>query len=146
MNIIKTLKELLCENRPKKSGGKLPEVTKYPPMPEVTQSPKQISEPVLSLLETMKEEGRWESYYFENTDPEYPVLTVIDGKTSTTFKLHPHKYYRFSYELHNCDWLTSDEQDALKIEMWRLRKDKQEAKKREERQKMVKIYCKGTEQ
>jgi hypothetical protein len=114
-----------------------------PKTPEVTQPMKQISEPVLSIIETMKEDGRWSVNYFKNSDPEYPVLTVIDRNTNTTFHLHPHPYDRFCTVLHNCDWVTTDEQYVLKSEIWRLHKDKQQEKRQQERQKMMEIYCVG---
>jgi hypothetical protein len=116
-----------------KAMGQLPHSTVLPP------SKPALREPVLSMLEAMKDLGRWECVLSEFGN--HPTW-CLDSTTNVVYQMHYDvKTIGYRYFLADFKWLTDEERAAVVAGLRGLVKACHEKKMEEQRQKMMELYC-----
>lgn len=103
------------------------------------EEPKDISEPVLSILEAMKDISRWERTPRTEEDEDYVYLKLKDVVANVNYILC---YSGFSYILREFSWMTDDEKAAVIDRLFEIDESLTTAWKAAQRDKISEIYCK----
>ncbi len=99
---------------------------------------KQISEPVLKILDLLENEP--ERFKFEIQNLYYPTARVDDLTTGLFFTFENNAG---KFKTHGLPWLTEDESVSLAKTAWKCFTFSTEKQKRDERNRWTKVYCGG---
>jgi hypothetical protein len=132
------------KKKEKKCGGSvdyaslLKAMERLPPSTVLPPPKPALREPVLSMLEAMKDLSRWEE--MRDLGTVGLVFFVRDKATDVEYQVFYSRHTR-SYYLAGFDWMSTVENEAVTEGLLALKNALADKDKRAARQKMIELYC-----